>query len=51
LRRSLTPAESRLWAKLRNRQLGGFKFIRQEPLGPYYADFVCWDRRLIVEVD
>ncbi len=51
LRRALTPAELTLWAKLRNRQLGGFKFIRQEPIGFYYADFVCRDRRLIVEVD
>jgi very-short-patch-repair endonuclease len=51
LRRALTPAESRLWAKLRNRHLGGFKFTRQELIGSYYADFVCRDRRLIVEVD
>jgi len=49
LRRALTQAESKLWAKLRNRQLGGFKFTRQEPIGSYYADFVCRDRKLIVE--
>jgi very-short-patch-repair endonuclease len=46
-----TPAESKLWSKLRNRQLGGFKFTRQEPIGPYYVDFVCRERRLIVELD
>jgi very-short-patch-repair endonuclease len=51
LRRALTPAESKLWARLRNRQLDGFKFARQEPIGPYYVDFVCRDRRLVVEVD
>jgi very-short-patch-repair endonuclease len=51
LRRALTPAESRLWANLRNRQLGGFKFTRQEPIGKYYADFACRDRHVIVEVD
>jgi very-short-patch-repair endonuclease len=51
LRRALTPAEFKLWANLRNRQLGGFKFTRQEPIGPYYADFACRERRLIVEVD
>jgi len=51
LRRALTPAESELWSKLRNRQLGGFKFARQEPIGPYYVDFVCRERRLIVELD
>jgi very-short-patch-repair endonuclease len=51
LRRALTPAEAKLWANLRNRQLAGFKFARQEPIGSYYADFVCRDRKLIVEVD
>jgi very-short-patch-repair endonuclease len=50
LRRALTLAESRLWANLRNRQLGGFKFTRQEPIGKY-ADFACRDRHVIVEVD
>ena len=33
------------------RQLDGYKFVRQEPIGPYYADFACRERRLIVEVD
>jgi very-short-patch-repair endonuclease len=51
LRRSLTPAELTLWARLRGRQLGGFKFVRQEPIARYYADFVCRERRLIVELD
>jgi very-short-patch-repair endonuclease len=51
LRRALTPAETRLWASLRNRQLGGFKFTRQEPIGRYYADFACREQRLIVELD
>jgi very-short-patch-repair endonuclease len=51
LRRALAPAEAKLWANLRNRQLDGFKFARQEPIGAYYADFVCRDRKLIVEVD
>jgi very-short-patch-repair endonuclease len=37
--------------RLRNRQLGGFKFVRQEPIGDYFADFVCRDRKLVVEVD
>jgi very-short-patch-repair endonuclease len=40
-----------LWSRLRNRQLGGFKLVRQEPIGRYYIDFVCRERRLIVEVD
>jgi very-short-patch-repair endonuclease len=51
LRRAFTPAERKLWANLRNGQLGGFKFTRQEPIGKYYADFACRDRRVILEVD
>jgi very-short-patch-repair endonuclease len=51
LRRSLTKQEFLLWRRLRDRQLEGFKFVRQEPIGPYYADFACRERRLIVEVD
>jgi very-short-patch-repair endonuclease len=51
LRQSQTPAEARLWSKLRNRGLAGYKFGRQEPIGPYFADFLCRERALIVEVD
>ena len=51
LRREMTPAEKRLWSALRNRRLGGFKFRRQDWIGPFVADFVCWRARLIVEVD
>jgi very-short-patch-repair endonuclease len=36
---------------LRDRRLGGFKFVRQKPIEPYVADFVCRDRRLVIEVD
>ena len=51
LRRSLTPAEFALWTRPRGRRLGGFKFVRQEPIARYYVDFVCRERRLIVELD
>jgi very-short-patch-repair endonuclease len=51
LRRALRPAEFMLWTRLRGRQLGGFKFVRQEPIDHYYVDFVCRDRRLIIELD
>jgi very-short-patch-repair endonuclease len=51
LRRSLTEQEKKLWGALRDRRLGGFKFRKQQPIGPFIADFVCQDRRLIVEVD
>jgi very-short-patch-repair endonuclease len=51
LRRTSTQAELVLRRQLRDRQLGGFKFVRQEPIGRYYVDFVCRERLLIVEVD
>jgi very-short-patch-repair endonuclease len=51
LRRELTQAERKLWSVLRNRQLSGAKFRRQQPIGPFIADFVCHDRRLIIEAD
>jgi very-short-patch-repair endonuclease len=51
LRSQLVAAETRLWQKLRNRQLGGFKFVRQAAIGKYFADFACRECKLIVEVD
>jgi very-short-patch-repair endonuclease len=51
LRRALTPAELTLWTRIRGRRLGGFKFARQEPIDRYYVDFVCRERRLIIELD
>ncbi len=51
LRRAETEAEKRLWGNLRNRRLNGYKFVRQVPIGPFIADFLCRDKSLIVEVD
>ena len=51
LRTHPTEAERLLWRHLRLRQLNGAKFHRQQPLGPYVVDFVCLEKRLIVEVD
>ncbi|TKT80210.1 DUF559 domain-containing protein [Aquamicrobium sp. LC103] len=51
LRRQETEAEYRLWGDLRNRLLNGYKFSRQMPVGPYFADFLCREYRLIVEID
>ena len=51
LRASNTPAEKRLWSKLRNRGLAGHKFVRQFPIGPYFGDFVCREAMLVVEID
>jgi very-short-patch-repair endonuclease len=51
LRRNQTDAEKRLWARLRSRQLNGFKFRRQFVIGPFITDFCCFEQRLVVELD
>ena len=51
LRRRSTRAEWVLWLALRDRRLAGLKFARQQPIGPYFVDFVCREQRLIIEVD
>jgi crossover junction endodeoxyribonuclease RuvC len=51
LRIDQTDVETRLWARLRNRQLDGHKFRRQEPILGYVADFVCREKALIIELD
>jgi very-short-patch-repair endonuclease len=51
LRRDRTEAETRLWRYLHNRQLEGAKFRFQAPVGPYVADFLCAEAKLIVELD
>jgi very-short-patch-repair endonuclease len=51
LRRNPTDAERLLWRKLRFWQVDGLKFRRQQPLGPYIVDFVCLEKRLVIEVD
>ena len=50
LRRDATPAERLLWQYLCRSQLGA-KFSRQMPVGPWFADFLCREKRLIVELD
>ncbi len=51
LRQQENPAEASMWTILKNRQLGGYKFVRQLPIGPYYADFVCRSFKLVLEID
>ena len=51
LRRSSTDAETALWGALRNRGLNGHKFVRQAPIGNYVVDFLCREKRLVVEAD
>ena len=51
LRQHSTDAEQALWRRLRNRQLAGYKFRRQVPIGKYIVDFVCLERKVVIEVD
>lgn len=51
LRRQSTDVEAKLWFYLRNRQLSEAKFRRQFPVGPYIADFCCFERKLIIELN
>ncbi|MBZ9807491.1 MULTISPECIES: endonuclease domain-containing protein [unclassified Mesorhizobium] len=51
LRLNETKAEYRLWGELRGRHLNGYKFLRQVPLGPFFVDFLCREKGLIVEID
>jgi very-short-patch-repair endonuclease len=51
LRNNMTDAERYLWAKIRMRQLKGYQFYRQKPIGDYIIDFFCPRAKLVVEVD
>ena len=51
LRKNMTEVERFLWRQLRLRQFGGHKFRRQQPIGIYIVDFVCLEKKLIVELD
>ena len=51
LRQEMTPAEIKLWHRLRNRQLFDLKFRRQHPLHRFILDFCCHEHLLVVEVD
>ncbi|MCG5242984.1 endonuclease domain-containing protein [Azospirillum doebereinerae] len=51
LRQTATEAEKLLWHGLRDRRLGGLKFRRQQTIERYVVDFLCFDKRLIIEVD
>ena len=51
LRKDMSDTERRVWSRLRRNQLAGFKFRRQVPIGPYFADFACLSARLVIEID
>jgi len=50
-RNNMTETERRLWSRLRSKQIDGYKFRRQVPVGPYFVDFLCISARLAIEVD
>jgi very-short-patch-repair endonuclease len=51
LRKRSTEAENLLWRHIRAKRFQGLKFRRQEPIGRYIVDFVCYERRVIIELD
>jgi very-short-patch-repair endonuclease len=51
LRQADNEAEAMMWSALKTKRLGGYKFVRQFPIGPYFADFLCRRHRLVVEID
>jgi len=51
LRANQTETERFVWHRIRKRQLAGFKFRRQQALGPFIVDFVCLERKLVLELD
>ena len=51
LRKKLTPAEKKLWERLRNRKFKHLKFRRQHPIDKYIVDFICIEKKLVIEVD
>ena len=51
LRKNTTDAERQLWAGLRMKQLNGYQFYRQKPIGDYIVDFFCPGAKLVIEID
>ena len=47
----MTPQERKLWEILRNREFFGYRFRRQFPIGQYIVDFICREKKIIIEVD
>jgi very-short-patch-repair endonuclease len=51
LRKNMTDAEKALWLKIRGKQLKGYQFYRQKPLGNFIVDFYCPKGNLVIEID
>ena len=50
LRKVDNEAEEVMWHEVRGRRLNGYKFVRQLPIGPFFADFACREKNLVVEI-
>lgn len=51
LRKNQTSQEDKIWNLLRNRNFHGLKFKRQHPIGNYIVDFICIDKKIVIEID
>ena len=51
MRKNMTLSEKILWQKLKNKQIGGFRFRRQHPIYRYVLDFYCFEKMLAIEID
>lgn len=51
LRKNAVPQEIILWSRLKNRNFRNLKFRRQHQIGKYIVDFICLDKKLIIELD
>ena len=51
LRKNMTDSERKLWSRIKRKQLKGFQFLRQRPIGNYIVDFYCPEAKLVIEVD
>jgi very-short-patch-repair endonuclease len=51
LRKKMTESEKKLWQRLRERRLSGYRFRKQAPMGGYILDFVCHEAKVIIELD
>jgi len=51
LRKASTDAERLVWSRLRGKRLNGLKFRRQEPIGRYIVDLLCYEKKVVIELD
>lgn len=51
LRKNMTDSERIIWSIIRNRQFYGYRFLRQYCMGQYIVDFICREKKIIIEID